>query len=117
MFYAQGSFPSRYHGGVFIAFHGCWNRAPFAQGGYHVVFQALDSARLAVPEGATRDMVVLGERIYHGGSGGAACSGCHGAGAAGTPLGPSLVGNHWLRIDGTWAGIAAYLWALGQPLP
>jgi hypothetical protein len=26
---------------VFIAFHGSWDRAPYAQGGYNVVFQAL----------------------------------------------------------------------------
>jgi mono/diheme cytochrome c family protein len=29
----------RYRGGAFIAFHGSWNRAPFPQGGYNVVFQ------------------------------------------------------------------------------
>jgi glucose/arabinose dehydrogenase/cytochrome c5 len=34
-------FPARYRGGLFIAFHGSWNRAPYAQGGYNVVFQAL----------------------------------------------------------------------------
>src|SRR5262249_14191233 len=30
-----------YRGGAFIAFHGSWNRAPFPQGGYNVVFQPL----------------------------------------------------------------------------
>jgi len=34
-------FPARYRDGVFIAFHGSWNRAPYAQGGYNVVFQPL----------------------------------------------------------------------------
>jgi glucose/arabinose dehydrogenase/mono/diheme cytochrome c family protein len=30
--------PAHYAGGVFIAFHGSWNRAPGPQGGYNVVF-------------------------------------------------------------------------------
>jgi len=40
--YDQKQFPARYRHGVFIAFHGSWNRAPYAQGGYNVVFQPLD---------------------------------------------------------------------------
>jgi len=32
-------------GGAFIAFHGSWNRAPFAQGAYNVVSQPLATAR------------------------------------------------------------------------
>jgi glucose/arabinose dehydrogenase/mono/diheme cytochrome c family protein len=38
LYYGQ-QFPERYRGGAFIAFHGSWNRAPFPQGGYNVVFQ------------------------------------------------------------------------------
>jgi glucose/arabinose dehydrogenase len=34
-------FPARYRDGVFIAFHGSWDRAPYPQGGYNVVFQPL----------------------------------------------------------------------------
>jgi glucose/arabinose dehydrogenase len=37
-FYDGASFPQRYHGGVFIAFHGSWNRAPLPQQGANVVF-------------------------------------------------------------------------------
>src|SRR5437660_2681177 len=37
--YYGDQFPERYRGGAFIAFHGSWNRAPFPQGGYNVVFQ------------------------------------------------------------------------------
>ncbi len=40
-FYDGKQFPARYRGGVFIAFHGSWGRAPFPQQGYDVVFQAL----------------------------------------------------------------------------
>ena len=40
--YDGKNFPSRYRDGVFIAFHGSWNRAPYAQGGYNIVFQPLD---------------------------------------------------------------------------
>jgi glucose/arabinose dehydrogenase/mono/diheme cytochrome c family protein len=43
--YDKEQFPERYRGGVFIAFHGSWNRAPYAQGGYNVVFQALAGDR------------------------------------------------------------------------
>ena len=40
--YDQKEFPAHYRGGVFIAFHGSWDRAPYAQGGYNVIFQALN---------------------------------------------------------------------------
>jgi glucose/arabinose dehydrogenase len=39
--YDQTQFPARYRDGVFIAFHGSWDRAPYPQGGYNVVFQPL----------------------------------------------------------------------------
>jgi glucose/arabinose dehydrogenase/mono/diheme cytochrome c family protein len=39
--YDGRQFPNAYRGGAFIAFHGSWNRAPFPQGGYNVVFQPL----------------------------------------------------------------------------
>lgn len=38
MFYSGKSFPARYHGGAFVAFHGSWNRAPGPQGGYLIAF-------------------------------------------------------------------------------
>jgi glucose/arabinose dehydrogenase len=37
-FYQGNQFPVSYKGGAFIAFHGSWNRAPFPQQGYRVVF-------------------------------------------------------------------------------
>lgn len=40
-FYTGSSFPSKYRGGIFIAFHGSWNRAPEPQAGYRVVFQPI----------------------------------------------------------------------------
>jgi glucose/arabinose dehydrogenase/mono/diheme cytochrome c family protein len=39
--YDGHQFPDAYRGGAFIAFHGSWNRAPYPQGGYNVVFQPL----------------------------------------------------------------------------
>ena len=201
--YDKKQFPTHYRGGVFIAFHGSWDRAPYAQGGYNVVFQALNGDRasgrceifadgfagavksparaehrpsglavgpdgalyvsddirgriyrivyqggseggvpnvtpcpsltdpagnpvevaaqppegthpdagaaannLPVPQGATREMVLLGQRIYRGEVGGAACTGCHGDSGQGTPLGPDLTGKKWLWSDGSYAGIA-----------
>ena len=38
-FYTGTQFPKEYQGGVFIAFHGSWNRAPLPQAGYNIVFQ------------------------------------------------------------------------------
>lgn len=37
-FSRTNSFPSKYRDGVFVAFHGSWNRSPFPQQGYKVVF-------------------------------------------------------------------------------
>jgi glucose/arabinose dehydrogenase len=42
LFYHGTGFPERYRDGVFIAFHGSWNRAPLPQGGYKVVFQPFE---------------------------------------------------------------------------
>jgi glucose/arabinose dehydrogenase/mono/diheme cytochrome c family protein len=203
-YYDKKQFPEHYRGGVFIAFHGSWNRAPYPQGGYNVVYQPLvgdhasgpceifadgfagavkspdkaehrpsglavgvdgslyvsDDIRgriyrivykggavrasaqvtacpsltapagavveaaanppegthpdagaaatrdVPVPEGATREMVLLGERIYKGQVSGATCTGCHGESGQGTPLGPDLTGKKWLWSDGSFAGIA-----------
>jgi glucose/arabinose dehydrogenase/mono/diheme cytochrome c family protein len=202
VYYSQSSFPDRYKNGVFIAFHGSWNRAPFPQRGYNVVYQklaedkavgkceifadgfagaerspdkaehrpaglavgpdgalyvaddirgriyrivyrggkanpsgrtvpcpsasgpagsianigtaavgssgaALDSATLPIPDGSSREALVLGDKIFHGQVAGATCIGCHGASGGGGPLGPNLTGNHWLWSDGTPTGIAA----------
>jgi glucose/arabinose dehydrogenase/mono/diheme cytochrome c family protein len=204
--YDKQQFPAHYRHGVFIAFHGSWDRAPYPQSGYNVVFQALagdhasgqcevfadgfagavtspgqaehrpsglavgtdgslfvsddvrgriyrivyrggsgaagapkytacpsptasagsvsaddakppegthpdagaaaETAGLPVPAGATRDMVALGDRIYHGQVGGATCTGCHGADAKGTPLGPDLTDTQWLWSDGSYSAIA-----------
>jgi len=43
--YYGPQFPIAYQGGAFIAFHGSWNRAPFPQGGYNVIFQPLASGK------------------------------------------------------------------------
>jgi glucose/arabinose dehydrogenase/mono/diheme cytochrome c family protein len=207
-FYDKEQFPAHYRNGVFIAFHGSWNRAPFPQSGYNVVFQPLAgdksggrceifadgfagaekspgnaahrptgiavgpdgslyvsddvrgriykivylggaaagdaritpcpsataaatdlsvvgagmtdgrqsaagpaAASLPVAKGATQEMVALGDRIYHGQIGGAACSGCHGAAATGTALGPNLTGPTWLWSDGSYSGIASTITA------
>jgi glucose/arabinose dehydrogenase/mono/diheme cytochrome c family protein len=213
--YDKQQFPAHYRHGVFIAFHGSWDRAPYRQGGYNVVFQALAgdqasggceifadgfagavespdqaahrpsgvavgpdgslyvsddvrgriyrivyrggpsagsaattpcpsatapagkvsaddakppegthpdagsaaaTASLPVPAGATKEMVALGDRIYHGQVGGAACTGCHGANATGTPLGPDLTGTHWLWGDGSYAAITKII-SDGVPQP
>jgi mono/diheme cytochrome c family protein len=49
LLYDASQFPAAYRGGAFIAFHGSWNRAPFPQGGYNVVFQPLADGRSSGP--------------------------------------------------------------------
>lgn len=49
LFYSGRSFPAKYQGGAFIAFHGSWNRAPEPQAGYKVVFQPMKNGK---PTGA-----------------------------------------------------------------
>lgn len=45
LFYTGSAFPERYRDGVFIAFHGSWNRAPEQQQGYRVVFQPMKDGK------------------------------------------------------------------------
>ena len=47
MFYTGSMFPKKYKNGVFIAFHGSWNRDPEAQAGYRVVFQPMKDGKAA----------------------------------------------------------------------
>jgi glucose/arabinose dehydrogenase/mono/diheme cytochrome c family protein len=198
--YTGKSFPEHYRGGAFIAFHGSWDRAPYPQGGYNVVFQPLPAgappgrceifaddfagavkdperaeqrpsgvavgpdgalyvaddthgrvyrvsyrgdstsagdasytpcppaaapagsplmagagppegehanaaALLPIPAGSSRHMVELGDDVFHGRTGGAGCIGCHGSDAAGTPLGPPLLGHRWIWSDGSYRSI------------
>jgi glucose/arabinose dehydrogenase len=49
LFYTGSALPAKYRDGVFIAFHGSWNRAPDPQGGYRVVFQPMTNGQ---PSGA-----------------------------------------------------------------
>jgi mono/diheme cytochrome c family protein len=44
-FYTAKAFPAAYQGGMFIAFHGSWNRAPEPQAGYNVVFQPMANGK------------------------------------------------------------------------
>ena len=215
--YDKQQFPAHYRHGVFIAFHGSWDRAPYPQGGYNLVFQALagdhasgqcevfadgfagaakspgeaehrpsgvavgpdgslfvsddvrgriyrivyrgvsgtevgspkytvcpgasapagdlsaddakppegthpdagaaaETASLPVPAGATKEMVALGDRIFHGQVAGATCTGCHGGNAKGSPLGPNLTDAQWLWGDGSYAAIAKII-TTGVPRP
>jgi mono/diheme cytochrome c family protein len=86
--------------------------------GTHPDAGAAAMSSLPVPEGATREMVALGDRIYHGQVGGAACTGCHGGSGEGTPLAPALTGKSkkWLWSDGSYAGIAKTI-TEGVPQP
>ena len=41
--YDGTQFPEKYRNGMFLAFHGSWNRAPLPQAGYRVVFIPFDA--------------------------------------------------------------------------
>jgi glucose/arabinose dehydrogenase len=197
--YDGKQFPARYRDGLFVAFHGSWNRAPYPQGGYNVVFQPMNGEKAAgnceifadgfagavkspegaahrpsglavgpdgalyvsddmkgriyrivyrggggvgaasdvtpcpsatapageivtapakppegthenvgggaLPEGVTPEMVALGNKIYHGQIGDAACVGCHGDTGKGGPLGPDLTDETWLWGDDSYPAI------------
>ena len=45
LFYTGDRLPAKYRNGVFIAFHGSWNRAPELQEGYRVVFQPMTNGQ------------------------------------------------------------------------
>jgi glucose/arabinose dehydrogenase len=47
MFYAGRQFPARYREGMFIAFHGSWNRAPLAQEVSNITFQPFSGGKPA----------------------------------------------------------------------
>ncbi|WP_428484513.1 c-type cytochrome [Rhodopila sp.] len=49
LIYHGSQFPTAYKDGAFLAFHGSWNRAPGAQGGYNVVFQPLADGKASGP--------------------------------------------------------------------
>lgn len=40
-YYAGGAYPAAYKGGLFVSFHGSWNRAPTPQDGFKVYFQPI----------------------------------------------------------------------------
>lgn len=46
-FYTGRSFPAEYRRGVFVVFHGSWNRAPLVQDGFRVVFLPLAGAKVS----------------------------------------------------------------------
>jgi glucose/arabinose dehydrogenase len=45
LFYTGTLFPARYRNGIFVAFHGSWNRAPLPQAGFNVVFLPMRDGR------------------------------------------------------------------------
>ena len=65
-----------------------------------------DAAALPIPAGATKEQVMLGDRIFHGEAADGACAGCHGSDAKGSPQGPSLVSGTWVFGDGSLRAIA-----------
>jgi glucose/arabinose dehydrogenase/mono/diheme cytochrome c family protein len=63
------------------------------------------TASLALAPGTTREQVALGDRIFHGEASNGTCSGCHGADAGGTSVGPPLNNGVWVQSDGSLAAI------------
>ncbi|WP_298254885.1 c-type cytochrome [Bradyrhizobium sp.] len=57
--------------------------------------------KLPVPLGATREQIVLGDRIFHGEAANGKCSECHGWDAKGTGNGNDLTLGLFIWSDGT----------------
>ncbi len=54
-----------------------------------------------MPLGATREQVLLGDRIFHGEAAGGMCSTCHGWDAKGTATGNDLTSGLFIWGDGS----------------
>jgi glucose/arabinose dehydrogenase len=74
-FYTGTQFPASYRGGMFIAFHGSWNRAPAPQEGFRVVFAPFRSGRavgtfenFATPSGTPTSIRPVGLAVGPDGS-------------------------------------------------
>ncbi len=67
--YDGAQFPEHYRNGMFLAFHGSWNRAPLAQAGYKIVFIPFDAQ--GMPGGKWEDFVegIPGAQFYAKGTG------------------------------------------------
>ena len=76
----------------------------------------MNPASLPVPPGATREQIVLGDKIFHGKEANGTCSGCHGSDARGGPQAPSLVSGHFFMGDGSLKAITATI-TDGVPKP
>jgi glucose/arabinose dehydrogenase/cytochrome c5 len=70
------------------------------------------AAALPVPPGATAEQVAAGDKIFHGQT----CTGCHGADAKGSPVGPDLTTGKYLSGDGSLASIRKAIQD-GVPVP
>jgi glucose/arabinose dehydrogenase/mono/diheme cytochrome c family protein len=46
-YYGAAQFPEKYRGGMFVSFHGSWNRAPRSQAGYKIAFVPFDAKGVA----------------------------------------------------------------------
>ena len=67
--YDGRQFPEKYRGGMFLAFHGSWNRAPLPQAGYKVVFIPFNAN--GMPTGKWEDFAIgfPGPDFYNGARG------------------------------------------------
>lgn len=63
-------------------------------------------ASLPLPPGVSRDVLILGDRIFHGEARGGTCAGCHASDATGSEVGPDLTRGRWAWGDGSLASIA-----------
>ncbi len=71
------------------------------------------AANVPLPAGVTQAMVTEGASVF---SGAGSCLACHGAGGAGSPIGPKLADNEWLNIDGEYESIVGLI-TTGVPAP
>jgi len=85
-------------------------RAAVAEGEGHVVEKLDPALARNLPQGATMDQAMEGQRLFE------VCAVCHGTDARGTQLGPSLRSGEWIHIQGETEQIAEIIRA-GVPQP
>ena len=64
--YDGTQFPARYRRGIFIAFHGSWNRAPLPQAGYNVAFVPMNDGKPGAYEVFAEGFIKSSDRLPGG---------------------------------------------------
>ncbi len=57
LFYTGTLFPAHYRNGIFVVFHGSWNRAPLPQAGFNIAFLPMRDGHVLAEHGQGRNPI------------------------------------------------------------